>query len=206
MLRNKHGLACWIEWSLVILTIQVLYLVHFVCTNYGMPTVGRVLLDTDYNHHQLWWNLCLEISRWAELVIFPIALGLVMLLIEAFGELTKPIFMGLLLGISIGIYFGVAIGLFPFLYVISFVTIISGIFIEDDIGYYFEKGIAGGFGLIVGVFSAVGCFAGLLPGIIFAASSFIVAAVLYVTVTSVKSAIIKKFTASPVNRRIKRKA
>ncbi len=201
MLRNKHGLARWIEWSLVILTIQVLYLVQFILTNYGMPTVGRVLLDTDYNHHQLWWNLGFEISRWAELIILPIALGLTMLLIEAFGEMTKSIRMGLLLGISIGIYFGVKMGLFPFLYVIGFITIISGIFIKGDIGYDFEEGIGGGFALVIGVFTAVGCFAGLLPGIIFAASSFIVAAVLYVTATSVKSAIINKFTPSRVNRK-----
>ena len=169
-----------------------------------MPTVGRVLRNTGENHYHYWFNLSFEISRWADLMILPIAITVYYLLKTRLEDVWRPLKAGLIVGLFAGGYIGAQIGIVPMLIFLVILSTLSGLATKSDLAEVLEKGIGGVSGLVIGVFAGAGFFSGLLPGVILTICSFVFPVIAYVVACMTKAWLIKMFTPIRVNRKIRK--
>ena len=204
MFETEDGITLWFEKMVIAIAVHLMFLMRFVYTDYGMPTVGRILRNTGENQHQFWFNLGFEITRWADLIILPIALTAFFVVWAYVDDLRNSILAGLFFGLFAGLYSGVGIGLLPMLYLVIVVSVISAILTKNDLAEILENGIGKGFGMVVGVFATTGCWFGLLPGVIFTMSAFACGVIAYAMASIIKAWLIIIFTPKRVNKKIKR--
>jgi len=173
---KTDGFKFWFKTSIFVLLAHAILLLVFSFNGTDMPTVGKFLWTVDGSGEKVWQNLTVEISRWMDLLILPFSLAVIMVIWAKAEDIRGNFALGIVSGIVFTLMSGCMTGLKSMILLGIFFGFVASIYLSYK-NHELEKVFDGGLGVITGVclgiFMAVGCFFGIMTGVIFVLATFI---------------------------------